>query len=63
MGAMLKGWQYINGYWYYLDDKEAASLGRLYVSMQTPDGKTVDTEGRWVRNGVVVTDANTKPTA
>ena len=63
MGAMLKGWQYINGYWYYLEEKEAASLGRLYVSKQTPDGKTVDAEGRWVKNGAAVTDANTKPTA
>ena len=62
-GAMLKGWQFIDGYWYYLEEKEAASLGRLYVSKQTPDGKTVDADGHWIRNGAPVRDANVKPTA
>ena len=51
-GRMLTGWQWIDGNCYYLDTK-GQNEGALYRNTTTPDGFTVDSEGRWVVNGVV----------
>ena len=51
-GRMLTGWQWIDGSCYYLDS-QGQNEGALYRNTTTPDGFTVDAEGRWVVNGVV----------
>ena len=51
-GRMLTGWQWIDGNCYYLDPQEQ-NEGALYRNTTTPDGFTVDSEGRWVVNGAV----------
>ena len=51
-GRMLTGWQWIDGNCYYLD-LQGQNEGALYRNTTTPDGYAVDTEGRWVVNGVV----------
>ena len=51
-GRMLTGWQWIDGNCYYLDT-QGQNEGALYRNTTTPDGFTVDLEGRWVVNGVV----------
>ena len=51
-GRMLTGWQWIDGNCYYLDP-QGQNEGALYRNTTTPDGFTVDSEGRWVVNGVV----------
>ena len=51
-GRMLTGWQWIDGNCYYLDP-QGQNEGALYRNTTTPDGFTVDLEGRWVVNGVV----------
>ena len=51
-GRMLTGWQWIDGNCYYLDP-QGQNEGALYKNTTTPDGFTVDSEGRWVVNGVV----------
>ena len=51
-GRMLTGWQWIDGNCYYLDTK-GQNEGALYRNTTTPDGFTVDSEGRWVVNGAV----------
>ena len=51
-GRMLTGWQWIDGNCYYLDS-QGQNEGALYRSTTTPDGFTVDLEGRWVVNGAV----------
>ena len=51
-GRMLTGWQWIEGNCYYLD-AQGQNEGSLYRNTTTPDGFTVDSEGRWVVNGAV----------
>ena len=51
-GRMLTGWQWIDGNCYYLDT-QGQNEGALYRNSTTPDGFTVDSEGRWVVNGAV----------
>ena len=51
-GRMLTGWQWIDGNCYYLDP-QGQNEGALYKNTTTPDGFTVDPEGRWVVNGAV----------
>ena len=51
-GRMLTGWQWIDGNCYYLDP-QGQNEGALYRNTTTPDGFTVDSEGRWVLNGAV----------
>lgn len=47
-GRMLSGWQWIEGRCYYFDESPGESQGRLFISCVTPDGYSVDGEGRWV---------------
>ncbi|WP_455010676.1 hypothetical protein [Oribacterium sinus] len=49
---MLTGWQWIDGNCYYLD-LQGQNEGALYRNTTTPDGFTVDQEGRWTVNGAV----------
>ena len=51
-GRMLTGWQWIDGNCYYLD-AQGQNEGALYRNSTTPDGFTVDSEGRWIVNGAV----------
>ena len=51
-GRMLTGWRWIDGNCYYLDS-QGQNEGALYRNATTPDGFTVDSEGRWVVNGAV----------
>ena len=51
-GRMLTGWQWIDGNCYYLD-AQGQNEGALYRNSTTPDGFTVDLEGRWIVNGAV----------
>ena len=46
--AIAGQWQWIDGYCYLFD-----AQGRMYANCQTPDGYTVDEEGRWTVNGIV----------
>ena len=47
-GAMLTGWQFINGKWYYLSKTSGAvPLGSMYKENRTPDGYYVDKDGAW----------------
>ncbi|MEQ2382542.1 MBG domain-containing protein [Lachnospiraceae bacterium CLA-AA-H58] len=47
-GAMLTGWQFINGKWYYLSKiSGAVPLGSMYREIRTPDGYYVDKDGVW----------------
>lgn len=43
------GWAWINGYCYYYTDRCG---GNKLTNCTTPDGYTVDAEGRWTINGV-----------
>ena len=52
MGRMLTGWQWIEGYCYYFGADSGNNEGHLYRNEKTPDGYQVDSEGRWVENGV-----------
>lgn len=51
-GRMLTGWQWIDGNCYYLDS-HGENEGALYRNITTPDGFTVDQEGRWTLEGVI----------
>lgn len=46
-GAMLTGWQFINGAWYYLD-----SSGAMYADQTTPDGYYVDGSGEGMKKSL-----------
>ena len=49
-GKLCTGWQWIDGYCYYLEDQDSAHLGELFTG-GTKDGYSVDEDGRWVENG------------
>jgi len=51
-GRMLTGWQWIDGNCYYLDP-QGQNEGALCRNTTTPDGYTVDLDGRWIVNGAV----------
>ena len=54
-GAMLTGWQFINGKWYYLSKTSGAvPLGSMYREIRTPDGYYVDKDGAWDGHEVTV---------
>lgn len=42
-GEILKGWQFVNGKWYYLDPV----TGACWLNTVTPDGYHVDENGAW----------------
>lgn len=48
-GKMMTGWQWIDGYCYYLSPQSSQlhPLGSMYVNEKTPDGYEVDQNGAW----------------
>ena len=53
-GRLLSGWQWIDGYCYYFIAEDNARYGELFTGGTTPDGYTVDSAGRWTKDGVAV---------
>jgi methyl-accepting chemotaxis protein len=48
-GTLLTGWQWIDGYCYYFEPTDPATLGRMYAD-RTVDGYRINSMGRWVDN-------------
>ena len=53
-GRLLSGWQWIDGYCYYFIAEDNAQYGELFTGGTTPDGYTVDSAGRWTKDGITV---------
>ena len=53
-GRLLSAWQWIDGYCYYFIVEDNARYGELFTGGTTPDGYTVDSAGRWTKDGVTV---------
>ena len=53
-GRLLSGWQWIDGYCYYFLAEDNAKYGELFTGGKTPDGYTVDSAGRWTKDGTTV---------
>ena len=53
-GRLLSGWQWIDGYCYYFLAEDNAQYGELFTGGTTPDGYTVDSAGRWTKDGTPV---------
>lgn len=60
-GFMATGWACVDGFWYCFEERKNAEQpeGSLFVFCVTPDGYSVNEEGKWVDNGNVVTSKNT----
>lgn len=54
-GAMETGWAKIDGKWYYFHETSDGTKGHLLKATKTPDGYTVNADGAWTVDGVVVT--------
>ena len=57
---MLTGWNWIKGNdgklrCYYFEETSNGHRGAMYSGTTTPDGYTVDADGAWTVNGIVVT--------
>ena len=50
-GRMTRGWNWIDGKCYYMDQKN----GHMLAGCMTPDGYTVDNTGAWCVHGIVQT--------
>lgn len=50
-GAMLTGWQLLDGSWYYFQPVSNGSRGALFTGTETPDGRQVDESGKWIGQG------------
>ena len=48
-GQMVTGWKSIDGVWYYFNMDSDGTKGILLKNTVTPDGFSVDEEGRWVQ--------------
>ena len=53
-GRLLSGWQWIDGYCYYFIAEDNVRYGELFTGGKTPDGYTVDSAGRWTKDGTTV---------
>ena len=53
-GRLLSAWQWIDGYCYYFIAEDNARYGELFTGGTTPDGYTVDSAGRWTKDGTAV---------
>lgn len=47
-GVMLTGWQWIDNSCYYFGTDSTGNVGILYRNTTTPDGYSVNADGRWV---------------
>lgn len=60
LGRMMTGWNWIKGNdgklrCYYFEEISNGHRGAMYSGTTTPDGYTVDADGAWIVNGIVVT--------
>lgn len=60
LGRMTTGWNWIKGNdgklrCYYFEEISNGHRGAMYSGTTTPDGYTVDADGAWTVNGIVVT--------
>ncbi len=60
LGRMMTGWKWIAGKdgklrCYYFEETSNGHRGAMYSNAKTPDGYTVNEEGAWTVDGVVVT--------
>ena len=60
LGRMTTGWNWIKGNdgklrCYYFEEISNGHRGAMYSETTTPDGYTVDADGAWTVNGIVVT--------
>ena len=60
LGRMMTGWKWIAGKdgelrCYYFEETSNGHCGAMYSNAKTPDGYTVDADGAWTVDGVVVT--------
>lgn len=60
LGRMTTGWNWIKGNdgklrCYYFEETSNGHRGAMYSGTTTPDGYTVDADGAWTVNGIVVT--------
>lgn len=60
LGRMMTGWKWIAGKdgklrCYYFEETSNGHRGAMYSNAKTPDGYTVDADGAWTVDGVVVT--------
>ena len=60
LGRMTTGWNWIKGNdgklrCYYFEETSNGHRGAMYSGTTTPDGYTVDADGAWIVNGIVVT--------
>ena len=60
LGRMMIGWNWIKGNdgklrCYYFEEISNGHRGAMYSGTTTPDGYTVDADGAWTVNGIVVT--------
>lgn len=55
-GFMATGWACVDGFWYFFEQGKASERpeGSLLTSCVTPDGYTVNEEGKWTENGSAV---------
>lgn len=49
-GAMVTGWQLIDGKWYYFNPVSDGRKGAMYAGQMTPDGYLVGTDGARIEN-------------
>ena len=47
-GVMLTGWQWIDNSCYYFGTDTTGNIGKLYRNTTTPDGYSVNEDGRWI---------------
>lgn len=60
LGRMFTGWNWIKGEdgkerCYYFNPNSDGTKGKLFKNCNTPDGYTVDENGAWTINGIVIT--------
>ena len=60
LGRMFTGWHYIDGYWYYFEEKDETRLGALSRNKTTPDGSKVNDRGQLLAGDIPVTDSKAK---
>ena len=59
-GRMFTGWNWIKGTdgkerCYFFETESNGHRGSLYKNRKTPDGYTVNENGEWIVNGIIIT--------
>ena len=47
-GAMVSGWQWIDGRCYYFESESGECPGKMFTDGTTPDGYQVNQDGAWL---------------